>query len=303
MTPHSRQRPIFPLAFLVATVSLFAATSRAADEPVVVDLILVAGQSNAVGYDAKPGELPAYAGDKEILFWYRCGDPPPDDFDTTGGRKWTHLQAVPRGTPDTSKTRARQYGNYAQAEGGFGPEMGLARTLHAKEGKRLAVVKAAFSGTSLLGDWNPKDEGPAGACYRALVSETKAAVAAAKEKNIVLRVRALAWIQGESDANPTSAPKYEQALAEMIASLRTDLAAPDMTALLAVNTRFGGGKNAHMPKIVEAQQAVAAKTPRCAYVDTADCTIANTAHFDSPGTLDAGRRMADALAKVEEKNP
>ena len=45
--------------------------------------------------------------------------------------------------------------------------------------------------------------------------------------------------------------------------------------------------------------AIAAKDPRCAYVDTAGATIANTAHFDTAGTLDVGRRFAEALVKFE----
>ena len=46
-------------------------------EPVVIDVLLVAGQSNAVGYDAKPSELPADLGDWAVRYWWRCGDPPP----------------------------------------------------------------------------------------------------------------------------------------------------------------------------------------------------------------------------------
>ena len=87
----------------------------------------------------------------------------------------------------------------------------------------------------------------------------------------------------------------------MIAALRKDLDSPQLIALLAVNTKFGGGKNPFMPKIIEAQQALAAKDPRCAYVDTAGATIANIAHFDTAGTLDVGHRFAEALLKIEAK--
>jgi Carbohydrate esterase, sialic acid-specific acetylesterase len=266
------------------------------------DLILIAGQSNAVGYDAKPSELPVDAADKQVMFWFRAGDPPPDEFDTTSGGKWLPgLQPQPKGTPMEKGKAARQYGNFSGAAGGFGPEMGLARALVAKEKKPLAIVKAAWSGTGMAQDWNPADAGPGGSCYRALVSETKAAIAAAKAQGITLRPRALAWVQGESDANATAAPRYTQALGDMIAALRKDLDAPQLIALVAVNTQFGGGKNAFMPKIVEAQQALAAKDPRCAYVDTATASIANSAHFDTSGTIDVGRRFADALVKTEGK--
>ncbi len=266
------------------------------------DLILIAGQSNAVGYDAKPSELPADPSDQQVLFWWRAGDPPPDEFDTTSGGKWTHLQPQPKGNPAPKTKGPRQYGNFAGATGGFGPEIGLSRALVAREKKPLAIVKAAWSGTGMAQDWNPVDPGSGGSCYRALVAETKAAIAAAKAQGITLRLRALAWVQGESDANANAAPRYTQALGDMIAALRKELDAPQLVALVAVNTQFGGCKNAFMPKIVEAQQALAAKDPRCAYVDTASATLANSAHFDTAGTLDVGRRFAEALLAFEARS-
>ena len=278
----------------VLSGSAFAAETR--------DLLLVAGQSNAVGYDAKPSELPADDADKQVMFWFRAGDPPPDEFDTTSGGKWTHLQPQPKGSPAPKTKGPRQYGNFAGATGGFGPEIGFARGLAAKEKKPLAIVKVAWSGTGMAQDWNPADPGPGGSCYRALVAETRAAIAAAKAQGITLRLRALAWVQGESDANANAAPRYTQALGDMITALRKELDAPQLVALVAVNTQFGGGKNAFMPKIVEAQQALAAKDPRCAYVDTASATLANSAHFDTAGTLDVGRRFAEALLAFEARS-
>ena len=286
------------LHLLLCALCVLCGSSTAAETR---DLLLIAGQSNAVGYDAKPADLPADDADKQVMFWFRAGDPPPDEFDVTSGGKWTTLQPQPKGTPMDKTKMSRQYGNFSGAAGGFGPEMGFARALFAKEKKPLAVVKAAWSGTGMAQDWNPADPGPGGSCFRALVAEVKAAIAAAQAQGITLRPRALAWVQGESDANATHAPRYTQALGDMIAALRKELNAPQLIALVAVNTQFGGGKNAFMPKIVEAQQALAAKDPRCAYVDTAGATIANGAHWDSAGTLDVGRRFADALLKFEAK--
>lgn len=300
MSSPRSTKPILPLLFL-CLCGAFAPAS-AADKPRTatgpVDLILVAGQSNAVGYDANPANLPADPADREIMFWWRCGDPPPDEHDSTSGGTWTNLCAQPRGDPVLPR-QGRQYGNFAQPAGGFGPEIGLARTLRARGAKPLAIVKAAFSGTAMAQDWNHADPGDGGSCYRALIAETRAAIAAAQARGIALRLRAMVWVQGESDANAQAAPLYEQALGEMIEALRKDLNAPQLIALLAVNTHFGGGKNTHLPKIVEAQQALGAKDPRCAYVDTATATIANAVHFDAAGTLDVGARFAEALLKVE----
>ena len=229
------------------------------------DLILVAGQSNAVGFDAYAEELPADPKDAATMFWWRVGDPPPDEFDGSSARQWTTLQFQPR-TPAMpavdGKKIARQYGNFnLKSKGGFGPEIGMVRTLAMKESRPLAVIKTAFSGTSVAGDWNVGLPGKADPCYRAMVDEARAAIAAAKSKDITLRPRAFVWVQGESDANAKDAPAYVANLSAMLQRLRTDLNAPDMILLLGVNTRFGNGKNAFMPKIIDAQKEVAAALP------------------------------------------
>jgi hypothetical protein len=266
---------------------------------------LVAGQSNAVGFDAYAEELPADPKDAATMFWWRVGDPPPDEFDGTSARQWTTLQFQPR-TPamsgDAAKKIGRQYGNFnKKTKGGFGPEIGMVRTLATKERRPLAVIKTAFSGTSVAADWNVGLPGKADACYRAMIDEAKAALAAAQAKGVTLRPRAFVWVQGESDANAKDSPAYAANLSAMLKSLRTELAAPDLILLLGVNTRFGNGKNAFMPKVVEAQQEVAAALPRARYVDTAGAETLPPAHthFTATGTLEIGRRFAEALLAAE----
>lgn len=268
------------------------------------DLILVAGQSNAVGYDAYAEELPADPKDAATMFWWRVGDPPPDEFDGRT-RVWTTLQFQPR-TPamegDVAKKTGRQYGNFnKKSKGGFGPEMGMVRTLATREARPLAVLKTAFSGTSVAADWNVGQPGKADACYHAMIDEAKAAIAAAQGKGITLRPRAFVWVQGESDANAKDAPTYAAHLTSMLQALRTELGAPDLILLLGVNTRFGNGKNTFMPKVIAAQQAVAVALPRTRYVDTtgAETLPPSHTHFTAVGTLEIGRRYAEALLSAE----
>ncbi len=270
------------------------------------DLILVAGQSNAVGYDAYAEELPADPKDAATMFWWRVGDPPPDEFDGTSARQWTTLQFQPR-TPamagDAAKKVGRQYGNFnKKSKGGFGPEIGMVRTLATKESRQLAVIKTAFSGTSIAADWNVSLPGKADPCYRAMIDEAKLAIASAKSKDITLRPRAFVWVQGESDANAKDAPTYVANLTAMLKSLRTELNAPDIILLLGVNTRFGNGKNAFMPKVIDAQKEVAAALPRARYVDTAGAETLppSHTHFTAVGTLEIGRRYAEALLAAEQ---
>ena len=291
------------LRYLTICLTLLALNLAAVETR---DLILVAGQSNAVGYDAYAEELPADPKDAATMFWWRVGDPPPDEFDGTSARQWTTLQFQPR-TPamsgEAAKKLGRQYGNFnKKTKGGFGPEIGMVRTLATKESRPLAVIKTAFSGTSVAADWNVGLPGKADACYRAMIDEAKAAIASARTKDITLRPRAFVWVQGESDANAKDAPAYVANLSAMLKSLRTELGAPDLILLLGVNTRFGNGKNAFMPKVVDAQKEVASTLSRTRYVDTAGAETLppSHTHFTAVGTLEVGRRFAEALLSLEQ---
>jgi hypothetical protein len=88
----------FPDKLLLLAISVVVfPVGLAAEE--TRDLVLVAGQSNAVGFDAYASDLPEDPADKEVMFWWRCGDPPPDDHDSSGGRSWHFLQPQPLGDP------------------------------------------------------------------------------------------------------------------------------------------------------------------------------------------------------------
>ena len=87
----------------------------------------------------------------------------------------------------------------------------------------------------------------------------------------------------------------------MIAALRRDLDAPDLPAMIAVNTKFGGGRNRFMPVIIKQQKTAASYDPRCEYVDTSGASIANNVHFDAKGTLEVGRLFAETLLKIEAR--
>jgi hypothetical protein len=256
-----------------------------------VDLLLVAGQSNAVGFDTSPDQLPPEYLNKNVMFWWRCGDPPADEYDANSDHKWLELQIQPRGNP-----KKGQPGNFRNRKGGFGPEMGLVHTLLKQQSNRpLAVVKVAYSATSVV-EWDPK----AGNCYQALVSETKLAIAKAKKQGITLHIRALVWIQGESDADGRHGPKYKDRLENMIVALRKDLGAPNMIVLLGLNTKFRHG-GTYVRKIVQAQKDIAETSPYIEYVDDTGCEIINIYHFSSKGMLEYGKRFAEQLLQTEKE--
>lgn len=265
----------------------------------VYDLVILAGQSNAVGFDAKPAELPKDPTDKKVLLWWKTGDPPPDSRDSSSN-SWVPLAPQSLGNPAKKGSSPRQYGNFAQPEGGFGPEIGFARhILKVSPDRKLAILKVAFSGTSIPRDWDPGKQNQSDSCYTALIAEFKKASEAASKKGITLRPAAFLWVQGESDANKSGSKTYAANLSSLLHSLRKDFKSLELPALLAVNTRFGLGKNEFMPVIVEAQKEVARKDPNTTYVDTSKAPIANGAHFNSEGTLLVGTLFGQTFLSLK----
>ena len=85
----------------------------------------------------------------------KTGDPPPDSHDSSSNA-WQPLSPQPRGKPAHQKSAPRQYGNFAHSEGGFGPEISFARhLLKTNPERKIAILKVAFSGTSIPQDWDP----------------------------------------------------------------------------------------------------------------------------------------------------
>lgn len=269
-------------------------------EPIPVDVVLVAGQSNAVGVDADPDQLNVDPHDKEVLFWWRCGDPPPDGHDSNSGSNWTYLQPQPKGDPLPANSNTRHWGNFSHAKGGFGPEVGLARTMVGLRRSRIAIVKVAFSGTGLHRDWSPRDDGPSGACYRSLVGESRKAIKKLQLMGFQPTLRAIAWIQGENDCTVKDADKYQARMTEFIADLRSDLDAPDLFVLMGFNGRFDAPGYPSVRTVIAAQKDIARKLTRCVYVETDGATLMNKYHFDAAGNVEVGNRFGLALISAED---
>jgi hypothetical protein len=293
---------------VVCLLTILSSNCRAGEK--VVDLILVAGQSNAVGFHTRASELPRDPSDNQVMFWWKCGDPPADEFDSSSNQEWTTLRPQPKGEPKLPKG-GTNYGNFGYDEGGFGPEIGLTRTLLERQPDRpLAIVKVAYSGTG-IDYWNPGNKMDAKRgrnCYPALLAETKLAIEKARAQGITLRPRALVWCQGESNCMREYSPAYRDSLEAMIAALRKDLDAPKLIALIGLNTKFGQKrpKEARKPSegvlnVVRGMKELAAGSEHVEYVDDWGCEVVNIAHFGSKGTLELGKRYAEALMTTEER--
>ncbi len=243
-----------------------------------MDLVIMAGQSNAVGFDAAADQLPGDPHDGAIRFWWDCGEPPFDHgrHHSSSHGAWLRLGPQPPGEPLPDRP------NFRCPRGGFGPEIGLARTLYQAGLTDLAVLKFAFSATGFAtSHWNPGDP-----LHTALVARCAEACAALEQAGHVVAWRGVFWHQGESDADALDA--YPARLQAFIADLRARWSAPDLPFAISVSTE----KWAHNRAVGEVQARFAATAHRVWYVSDVGCGLHNSGHYDSAGTLEIGRRMA-----------
>lgn len=193
-------------ALVVGTTSHHRGTAAVAAPR--LDVLVVAGQSNALGYESfvidprthldvftDAGRSPA---DRHVLLtWDESGVP--------GGS-----------TPVALDTPQVRLGATSPV---FGPEVGLARALYAAGHQHLLIVKVAISGSSLAKDWVPGESD-----YRALLGKVASAMTWARASGWAPKVSALYWFQGETDAmNPAWAASYGANLVTFLRSVRAGL--------------------------------------------------------------------------------
>jgi cysteine-rich repeat protein len=262
----------------------------AAADPVQV--FIVGGQSNAVGYGSDANLLPPalYAPQADVRFWFDEGSffsivNPSLRIDS--GDAFVPLAF--QSDPSTL--------TFAGPVDGFGPEIKLGRLLADAASMQIAVVKFAVSGSSLAVDWNPATPGSFYHQMRDDVAGALAALAAAGDSG---QVAAFFWMQGEADAmtGPTAAA-YEANLTAFIAQLRADLANAALPFVFGrINVNIDTSCCFSFPfkdAVRTAQANVAGAVARTAMVDTDDLPlIADTLHFTAAGQLGLGERFANA---------
>lgn len=277
------------VAFALVLGLLGHATVVAADP---VQVFIVAGQSNAVGYGSDANLLPPalYAPQADVRFWFDEGSffsigNPSMRIDSGDAFVPLAFQSDPSGL------------TFAGPVDGFGPEIKLGRLLADAASTEIAIVKFAVSGSSLAVNWNPATPG---SFYHEMRDDVAGALAALAAAGDTGHVAAFFWMQGEADAQtgPASAA-YEANLTSFIAQLRADFANAALPFVFGrINVNIDTSCCFSFPfkdAVRTAQANVAGAVARTAMVDTDDLPlIADNLHFTAAGQLGLGERFANA---------
>lgn len=246
------------------------------DSSKIYKIILLMGQSNAVGRDTDPANLTGgYIGYSDEYSEVKTAQQlacPSDDGVAACSREWPAQDTIDR----------------IRSQGEFGPEIGIAKAIpniksHAQPGN-IVIVKCATGGTDLASHWDET-----AATGYVLYSRMKSFLEDpgqlwASSYEVVGAI----WIQGEADAVvEANSLAYEANLNSFIAQLRTDVSQASLPFIISrLHTGYTGG--IYHATIRAAQDAVAAAD---AYVTTVTPTPAlsgDAIHYTSDGYAELG---------------
>lgn len=275
---------------LPAQVDAGEVNSNAGDP---IRTFLIAGQSNTDGYGLGYGNLS-----------YGYLDPPED------------LYGIGRGDLVGPQAQVEIFrGDYYSGSGSwlplepgfriqwngirFGPELAFGHDVQDECGLDVRLIKYSVGGTNLAYDWDPDAAGTNQYDYFMITVQN--AIAAAAAAGETLDIIGLAWMQGESDAlNYSMATAYETNLTNFIASVRQDLALPDLDFYVA--SIADSSVWTYRQIIWDAQEAVAAADPRVSVINGKDLPLfindgegSAYIHYTTQGEVTLGERFAAAV--------
>ena len=272
-----------------------------------IDVVLISGQSNAVGcshsiflVDTKgEDKYDEYSkGYKDIQIAYECWTK--DGFDT--GNYTYPLQNSSRN--EFVPVKIGQ-GNGPQT---FGPEVGIAEATHEKYGNKLFLIKCACGASCLKDDFTAKDS----PMYPRFIKFVKAQMKQLVDKGYIPTIKAFCWMQGEGDTYSSDYYNtYQANLRTFVSNVRDELR--DLAGNKDIPFIDAGISNASIwpypAKVNAAKMAFAAESENNYFIDTIAAGMhtnqepddIDLAHYDSESEILLGHLFAEAFEPFLEK--
>lgn len=182
------------------------------------------------------------------------------------------------------------------AAGTAGLGLAFAKTWVESEGVPVGLLPAAHGGTSMA-QWAPS---PVHRAHESLYASMLAGVQAAGG-----RVAGVLWYQGEADAVSLASAEFEERLAALVATVRSDLGRPDLPFFHVQLGRFVGdamtGVEHHWSAIREVQRR-AAPLAVDGVVTAIDLDLHDAVHLRAAELRRLGRRLARVAAGCRAPN-
>lgn len=238
-----------------------------------MDVFLLVGQSNMKGrgeIDMKPTI------DKNILFFH--------------SKKQKHYIARDplhaQGTPDMIDGKDNS---------GTGPGMSFAQGLRKKNpDMNILLVPAAVGGAPIA------SYGIKGKFYTRSLLLTKNAI---KQSKVKTNIKAILWLQGESDSTDKLYKSYEEKLLDLVDRYRKDLRNPTLPFIACTVGSFITSKRFNRTKeINQTLLTLPKKRKYTACIDARDIKghIGDSLHYNTKSQVEIGKRFAKEYLKIIE---
>lgn len=296
-----------------------------------IDVYLIAGQSNGVGYTAVDSESEQAEIAKDER--YRNGFDDVKYYGYVECNKDTTLPAnialrsvkLGKGADSQGKTRETKYET-------FGPELGMAKYFadNGIANTNYGIIKYAAGGTAIYdeftsnmgsqyGNWMSPSlvakygKGSAtltGLCYANFLTTVRQGLKAYKDNGYNPVIKGLAWMQGESESqSANNSKRYAELLSTMIADMRKDLteiSGQDLSELLTVVAKIPSKykdvvSSAAYVDVVRAQMDVVAENDADVItIDNDFVTLPGTDnhHYNVQDMLQVGHNFAEAFIEA-----
>lgn len=279
-------------------ITATAAAPRPTGTP--IDVFLVAGQSNAHGWQANAAQLSAqnqhYAVSPETgaLLAYR-----------------QKLLGDPQYSSGSIGALGTQGSGFAGRFDGFGPELAAGSDLASAQNTQVALLKFAVGSAGLNANFRktgPTDPNPSHHLYATMLATFQESLQQLRDQGFDPQLKGLFWLQGENDTG-SDASLYAANIAQFVSDLRADLDSPELKIFL---TEINGNMPVLRDNPIQAagtllvnagMQSLATLDPNVWFVPTGDITsgFADGIHYSADQTILIGQRWADSyLATIPE---
>ena len=294
---------LFKILLLSAVTFSIMGCNNKKEDPKPVDVIIISGQSNAVGCTHSSCITRSMGSTKNTT--YMKGYPSIQiAYDC-----WTKDEGPRFYSQNKSKDNnfVKVMLGQGNSEATFGPEIGIAERMHEKYAGKLFLIKYACGASNLKDDWAKRNS----PMYNRFIEYVKSQMDNLKGKGYAPTIKAFCWMQGEGDSYPGYYDEYYDNLKEFVGNVRTDL--KELSGNKDMAFIDAGINNSpqwqYYRKVNEAKEQFANDSDNNFYIDTIEAGMhtdqepfgeVDTAHYDTESQVLLGNLFAEQFEKFLE---
>ena len=258
-----------------------------------VKVIVLAGQSNAVGY-TQINQMGNHFDDQEIATYKNGFDAVKIRFNCEEGVNTSWRKFVPTKLGQGKDNLC------------FGPEVGIGEYLSKNASEDIYIIKYAVGGTTLVSDWRSPSSGTTGRCYAPFIEFVHESIGYLEAEYKRPKIEALCWMQGESDADEFKSKYYYDYLSDFVGDVREEFktyASTDGIGFVDAGISDWSWWT-HYQVVNAAKKKFASESEQNIYFDTIELGLSyekepvgspDGCHYDSDAMILLGQTFAEML--------